>query len=499
MVQTRLPLSALYRAVADERGLPFVDFANVAPDTTLLKGLPETLVRRRMILPVIEEDGRVLVATSNPDDRSAFETVSRLMNRPTRLGLSDSDSLEHAISSGLATLSGTTPSISVNTESAVAVLDRVMREAFLRRASDIHLEPQNGAARIRLRVDGRLEEFLTGVPTSEAAGVASRIKVLSGLDIAEQRAPQDGGFTYDSPAGRGVDVRVATVPSIRGEKITLRLLGTETENLTLESLGMSDADQEHFREAIQRPHGLILLTGPTGSGKTTTLYGALREINSSAVNIMTVEDPVEYEIAGVTQVQIGRSDKVTFASALRSLLRHDPDVLMVGEIRDAATADIALKAAMTGHLVFSTLHTNDAVSAITRLVDLECERFLVSSTVLGIIAQRLVRRLCQRCREARSMTDEETRLFEIDESDGRAGCEPGECPRCLGTGFFGRVGIFECLWTDDSLRNLIAEGAPDGSIYRQLPDSFSTLRDDGRRKVLSGVTTLSELRRVLFL
>ena len=262
---------------------------------------------------------------------------------------------------------------------------------------------------------------------------------------------------------------------------------------------MSDADQEHFREAIQRPHGLILLTGPTGSGKTTTLYGALREINSSAVNIMTVEDPVEYEIAGVTQVQIGRSDKVTFASALRSLLRHDPDVLMVGEIRDAATADIALKAAMTGHLVFSTLHTNDAVSAITRLVDLECERFLVSSTVLGIIAQRLVRRLCQRCREARSMTDEETRLFEIDESDGRSVFEPGECPRCLGTGFFGRVGIFECLWTDDSLRNLIAEGAPDGSIYRQLPDSFSTLRDDGRRKVLSGVTTLSELRRVLFL
>lgn len=504
LFQTRLPLSAFYRAAASERGLPYVDLANVVPDTGLLKGMPEPLIRRRLILPVSEVDGKVLVATSDPDDHGAFETVSRVLNRPTQLGLSDSKSLEGAISRSFSTLAGGGAGATVEVEDAVTVLDRVMGEAFLRRASDIHLEPQSDtsqdvSARIRLRIDGRLEEYMTGIPIVEALSVATRIKVLAGLDIAEQRAPQDGGFTYESPNGPNVDVRVATIPSVRGEKVTLRLLGTDTENLTLESLGMSNDDQLRFREAIQRPHGMILLTGPTGSGKTTTLYGAIREINATDVNIMTVEDPVEYEIPGVTQVQVGQSDKVTFSSALRSFLRHDPDVLMVGEIRDTVTADIAIKAAMTGHLVFSTLHTGNAVSAITRLVDLNCERFLIASTLLGTIAQRLVRRLCKNCRQSRPLTGDESILFDVEGDAHTPVFDPGECPKCLGTGFVGRIGIFECLWVDSVLKDLIVEAKTETEIRRQLPESLATLRDDGRAKVLEGITTVSELRRVLFL
>ena len=499
LLRTRMPLSALYRATALQRGIPFIDLARVVPDTKLLKGLPEPLIRRRLILPIEEVDGKVLVATADPDDRGSFETVARVLNRPTQLGLSDSQSLEDAISRSFATLAGAAATRTVNAEDPVEFLARVMREAFLRRASDIHIEPQTDSARIRLRIDGRLEEFMGGVPVAEAAGIASRIKVLAGLDIAEQRAPQDGGFTYEPPSGSNVDVRVATIPSIRGEKVTLRLLGTETEDLTLKSLGMSDGDQRRFRDAIQRPYGIILLTGPTGSGKTTTLYGALRELNTTDINIMTVEDPVEYEIAGVTQVQVGRSDKVTFASALRSLLRHDPDVLMVGEVRDAATADIAIKAAMTGHLVFSTLHTNTAVSAITRLTDLGCERFLIASTLLGSIAQRLVRRLCRNCRQPHPLSEEESTLLDVGDSELTSVFKPGECPRCLGTGFLGRTGIFECLWTDDTISDLIVEAATESEIRRQIPPSVRTLRDDGCAKVLDGVTTIEELRRVLFL
>ena len=339
-----------------------------------------------------------------------------------------------------------------------------------------------------------------GINVTDGISLISRIKVLASLDIAEQRATQDGGLTYTFPhqAKRKIDIRVATAPTRWGERITLRLLGLETEKLTLTSLGMSPKDLEKFRCAIARPFGVILLTGPTGSGKTTTLYGALREINRPQINIMTIEDPIEYVIPGINQLQVGSGTKTTFASALRALLRHDPDVLMVGEIRDYETADIALKASLTGHLVFSTLHTNSAVSAVTRLIDIGCEQYLIGSSLTAIIAQRLAQRLCPKCKKSRNMTHEEKRLLGLNEGSGNSPTgqiyEPVGCIHCMSTGYRGRVGIFESLWLDEELRNAISGGINQKALLEMAKSKgLMSLRDDGYSKVLEGLTSLDEI------
>lgn len=490
-LKSRLPAEALYRAVAQARGIPFLDLNQVRPSMTLIQRLPASLLRRSGILPITREGDATWVAVLDPDDRQSIEAVRRVMGRSVRIALAEPTVLLSALDRALVSPAvGTT----ITTQSAVdpvELLDTIFKEAYLRRASDIHLEPTATGMRVRVRVDGTLHEVLGEFTGAQCAALISRVKVLSELDIAEQRAPQDGGFNYDLPfaEGRSLDIRVATMPTEWGERATLRLLGADTQRLTLEALGMSPEDLKRFRKVIRDPYGLLLLTGPTGSGKTTTLYGALREINDPALNILTVEDPVEFRIPGISQVHVGGTDKVTFGSALRAFLRHDPDVLMVGEIRDAETADAAVKAAMTGHMVFSTLHTNYACGAISRLADIGCEPYRIGATLKGVVAQRLVRRLCVRCKETREATPEEAEFLNVEKAE--IGMARG-CAHCVGTGYKGRIGLFETLWIDKELSALISERATEEKILTAAEPKMSSFSDDARRKILDGIITIEE-------
>jgi len=345
---------------------------------------------------------------------------------------------------------------------SVRVVDEILRAGLLSHASDVHLDPFADGVRVRFRIDGILEEVMR-IPQSMQSAVTSRLKVLAALDIAERRAPQDGGFSWRMAAGGGfspLDVRMATLPVRHGERITLRLLEAGGKRFGIGELGMNAADLAVVEEVLRRPHGMVLLTGPTGSGKTTTLYAAIQELlKNGSPNIITVEDPVEYEMPGIAQAEVDSSDKVNFKKALKSILRHDPDVVMIGEIRDGDSLDAAVKASLTGHLVLSTLHTNDAKSAVTRLVDMGLEESLVSATVRLVVAQRLVRRLCPSCRE----------------KDGGSWKSRG-CPECAGRGFWGRTGLFELFSPESGLSTSMA--------------------DDAREKVAAGVTTASEVARV---
>ncbi|MCH2172866.1 GspE/PulE family protein [Myxococcota bacterium] len=493
----RFPISALYRALSDERSLPFLEEADLVIDSASLRRLPASLVSRKGIVPVQSSSGALFLATSDPDDLPTFRTVNRILSRDFDLAIAEPTAISKAIRRS--SVGAYRSPIATNQEASdfdsIDELNRIFTEAWLLRASDIHIEPASDNPRIRLRVDGRLQTYPVEILAADAAGLVSRMKVLADLDIAEQREPQDGGLTYSlgPPANVDIDVRIATVPTRWGERMTIRLLGQETQGLKLDGLGMTNDALARFSNAIEQPNGLLLLTGPTGSGKTTTLYAALRSINRPEINILTVEDPVEYLIDDISQVQV--TGKVNFASALRSFLRHDPDVLMVGEIRDGETADIALKAAMTGHLVFSTLHTNDAPSAITRLADIGVERFLLSASLLGIIAQRLVRRLCEKCCSSVRLTQEDQDWLQVTATDVQC-MEPVGCPACLGTGYRGRIGIYETLWIDEHIAELIHEGAGEREVARSA-SGFQTLYEDARNKTLGGVTSVSEVKRIV--
>ena len=493
----RFPRKALYQALAAERSLAFMSLEQLRPAQDLMRRLPASLLHRKGLLPLYLESGEVAVVTSDPDDALTLASVSRILGTEVAVVVAESAAIQMALRDA-GSFSDRASALQLEAEpdfDPVEELDRLFGEAWLLRASDIHVEPGPETPRVRLRVDGRLQVYPVELSLLEAAAIVSRVKVLADLDIAEQREPQDGGLTYSltSPLEKDLDLRIATLPTRWGERLTIRILGQETEALTLGSIGMNDRTLERFDEAIKNPHGLVLLTGPTGSGKSTTLYAALRKISQPDINILTVEDPVEYLLQDISQVQV--SGKVDFAGALRSFLRHDPDVLMVGEIRDGETADVALKAAMTGHLVFSTLHTNDAPSAVTRLVDIGAERFLLSATLLGVIAQRLVRRLCAQCSRARLAHPEEREWLGVEEEDVEVR-DPVGCPLCLGTGYRGRVGLFETLWIDETIASLIHEGASEATIREQATD-FQTLYDDSCQKVLTGITSPAEVRRVV--
>jgi type II secretory ATPase GspE/PulE/Tfp pilus assembly ATPase PilB-like protein len=401
-----------------------------------------------------------------------------------------------------ARISSVTPiSGAVATESGIGLnmieqLDSIIDEAVDRRASDIHIEPEDDRLRIRLRIDGRMVEA-RAFPLDSAPAMVSRVKVLSGLDITDRRKPQDGRFTHRS-FEQEIDIRVASIPVARGERLTLRLLATDRSRLTLETLGMGMEIRQAFERLIHRSHGIILLTGPTGSGKSTTLYGALQTINSIDKHIITIEDPVEYHMQGINQVAVDSEFGVSFAAALRSILRHDPDVVMVGEIRDEETAHLALEASLTGHLVFATLHTNSAVGAVTRLLDMGCEPYLVASALIGVMAQRLVRKICSNCKRGYSPNEVEREIMDIplDRSGAQIFRGTG-CTRCLRTGYFDRVGVFEFVPFDSGLSKLVMEKATTGVMeeYAQAHGAI-TLRDDAMVKVREGVTTLEETLRV---
>lgn len=495
-VHLRLPLTSFHRAAANVRGLPYFEFSQLqAVDEEIYKKLPQALMRRKGLLPIVVE-GEYYLVTSDPDDRAGIDAVRRIIGQPIATGYAE----DHAIRTVIARFQSAQAMNVLDSEAAevdlVKLLDKVFVEAYLRRSSDIHILQDENGLRIRLRVDGLLQDYITerGHDHQVASGLISRIKVLANLDIAEQREPQDGGmpYTLGPPINSQFNVRVATAPTRTGERITMRILGQDAKDLTLEKIGMSAEDLVRFRQAIRKPFGMILLTGPTGSGKSTTLFAALREINSPDVNIMTVENPIEYVIDGVSQIQTGA--KISFSSALRSLLRHDPDVLMVGEIRDEETADTALKAAMTGHLVFSTLHTNTAAGCISRLVDIGCEPFLIGSTMNAVIAQRLVRRLCNHCKKLSSITDGEARLLGVGNEVQLY--RPVGCALCQGSGYRGRLGVFETLWFDEALGKLVSKGAGEEELEQVAGDRLQSMWRDGVSKVLSGVTTLEEVMKV---
>ena len=383
---------------------------------------------------------------------------------------------------------------SENEAPIIRMINVLLTQALRQRASDIHIEPYETRSAVRFRLDGTLQTVAEPHRGLHAA-MLSRIKIMANLDIAEKRLPQDGRISLRL-AGRQVDVRVATLPTGFGERAGLRLLDKEGGKLELTSLGMEDATLAKVDQIIHQPHGIVLVTGPTGSGKTTTLYAALSRIDALGLNIMTVEDPIEYELDGVSQTQVNPRIDMTFARALRSILRHDPDVIMIGEIRDLETAQIAVQASLTGHLVLATLHTNDAVSATTRLVDMGVEPYLLSSSLLGVLAQRLVRRLCQACR-----IPYRPGPADVAELGGQFAGEalfgPGGCAVCNGTGYAGRTGIYELLVVDEEAKRLVHEGASEHQLRAHvLGKGMRSLRQDGLRWALSGATSLEEVVRV---
>jgi general secretion pathway protein E len=360
----------------------------------------------------------------------------------------------------------------------VNLLNSLLGRAIRQGASDLHLEPQDGPARVRFRIDGRLRDIVRPKKAIHAA-LISRVKIMSQLDIAEKRLPQDGRITL-RVGGKPVDVRVSTLPTGHGERAVLRLLDKEGGRLDLQQLGMSQSTQAQFDHLISQPHGIVLVTGPTGSGKTTTLYAALTRLNAVTTNILTVEDPIEYELPGVGQTQVNARIDMSFAKALRAILRQDPDVIMIGEIRDLETAQIAVQASLTGHLVLATLHTNDAAAAVTRLLDMGIEPFLLSSSLLGVAAQRLVRKLCSHCRQF----------------DGQHWHDVG-CDKCGNTGYHGRVGIYELLLTTDAIREQIHNRASEADIRASAQrNGMQSMREDGERWLEDGTTTEAELLRV---
>lgn len=482
-----LPQTAFYLALAQVRGLPYARLGSWPVDEGALGRLPATLLKRHPMAPLSDPEGRLHLVVANPDDALGVETARRVVgNLP--LALAEPEGLAAL----LRRLRGREASQEGAGEDPVGLFQRIVREAGLRRASDIHIEAIKNGVQVRLRVDGRMEAL--GAPLARDLGDAliSRVKVLSGMDIAESRAPQDGGLAYPvREGGEPVEMRVASIPIKFGERLTLRVMKSDPNRQKLDALGLPAVMAARLRDALGHPHGIVLVTGPTGSGKSTTLYCALRELDADSLNILTAEDPVEQVIPGISQVQVNA--KVGFASALRSFLRHDPDVVLVGEIRDLDTADVALKAATTGHMVLSTLHTNSAPGAITRLQDIGCERFLLGATLRGILAQRLVRQLCPHCRREVEADTAARQLLQQPADAPLRLWEPAGCPRCLGSGYRGRIGLYEALWVDAELAAAIAAGAGERELAARARD-YWRLADDARAKVLAGQTSLEEAR-----
>lgn len=477
-----------------------LDLSSVRIDPAWAFKVPAALALRRLALPLCVVDGALDVAMADPADSATANAISAAAGLPVRIHAAPREALRTELLRVYGDVRTAQARPGTETD-PVAIVDRILRAAVLRQASDIHFNPGRDGLSVRLRVDGRIEDFVR-LPPDLAAAVASRLKVLARLDIAERRAPQDGAFVWTPPADRAslppvpMDIRVATLPVRHGERLTLRLLESGRERLTLPALGLSDPDMARFRDILARPHGLVLLTGPTGSGKTTTLYAAIRALlDGPPLNIVTVEDPVEYEIDGVSQAEVDATDKVSFAKALRSLLRHDPDVVMIGEIRDETSLDTAVKAALTGHLVLSTLHANDALGAVTRLRNMGLAPHLLAATLRLSVAQRLVRRLCPVCREPHELSPSDAALLGRPSLAGATAWRPRGCLACAGRGYSGRTGIFELAMPDADLAALIASGAPEDTLRSALHSP--SLLDDAIRSLLSGTTSLSELLRVL--
>jgi general secretion pathway protein E len=500
-------------------------------DSALLSKIPIGFAKRYELIPIRRDGNGVLVAMANPLQLAALDDIRLLLAQPVSPALASPRAIVNCINQLYDRASDTAQQVieDLSTERLdllaselqepedileaadeapiIRLINSILFEAVRQRASDIHFEPFERELEIRFRIDGILYKILTP-PKRFQASIISRIKIMAGLNIAEKRLPQDGRIGIKI-AGRDIDIRVSVIPTAHGERVVLRLLDKSTRLLNLEDVGLLPDELAIMDQLIRMSHGILLVTGPTGSGKTTTLYAALSKINSPDKNIITIEDPIEYQLKGIGQMQVNPKIALTFANGLRSILRQDPDIIMVGEIRDVETAEIAIHASLTGHLVFSTLHTNDASGAITRLLDMGIEPFLVSSSVLAIIAQRLIRMICSHCRQAYTPTTEELEKMGLPASGGagRGGLPAGQagltfyrgtgCDDCMKTGYRGRSGIYEILLIDDELRQMILSKADANMIKgRAVAKGMRTLRDDGARKVIQGITTTEEVLRV---
>lgn len=484
-----------------------VDLDLVKIDPAWALRIPVSLASRRQVMPLAVLEGQVYVACVNPADAESMEAIQRYTGQKTVPVIVEREALRRAIARvyGDDRKRVSQPVLradltALTADDAVALTDEIILAAILRQASDIHLDPERDFLRVRFRVDGILEDYHR-LPLSIHPALCSRIKILSGMDIAERRAPQDGAFAFrfgpsDSP--QAIDIRVASLPIKHGERLMLRLLSAQDRRLSLEQLGMSSEILSAVERVLVQPHGLMLLTGPTGSGKTTTLYATIQRLLATMpLNILTVEDPIEYEIPGVGQAEVDSADKVSFQKALRSLLRHDPDILMIGEIRDSDSLDIAVKAALTGHLVLSTLHTNTAPGAVIRLVNMGVQPHLIGATLRLSVAQRLVRRLCPHCRQSRELSQAEAIAMGKAGLAGQAVYHQRGCLYCAGRGFAGRVGLFECMAPDTEVASLIAGGCDEVQLLTVLRGKgYRSLMDDAVAKVLGGVSTVAEVLEV---
>lgn len=505
----------LLEILAKQMGLPFVKAINdrEIPEE-LIKKLPTRFARKFGVLPIGYRGEAVVVVTGDPLNTAIIDDVRMMLERPVLVAASPLSVITEAINRSYdraSTADQAMEDISSNViddtalNEPVDLLDtedeapiiRLVNSLLFRavkdRASDIHVEPYEKEVAVRFRIDGNLYDVMK-IPKRLQNSVGSRIKLLGALNIAEKRLPQDGRIRIKI-AGKDIDLRLSTVPTAHGERLVMRLLDKSSVVLELSALGFDPIMMKTMEELITKPFGIILVTGPTGSGKTTTLYACLSQINREDINIITVEDPIEYQLPGIGQIQVNEKVGLTFANGLRSILRQDPDVILIGEIRDRETAEIAVQASLTGHLVLSSIHTNDACSSISRLVDMGVEPFLVSTSLIGIVAQRLVRRVCQTCRQPHQATADQLSRLGIDKIPSQATVYKAVgCAACFHTGYSGRIGIYELLPIDEELRSVILK-TPDAVNLRQaaIARGFKPMRYDGLRKILQGQTTIEEV------
>ncbi|MEZ6241434.1 MAG: ATPase, T2SS/T4P/T4SS family [Phycisphaerales bacterium] len=528
LIDQGLDEARVQEVVAEQAGVSFerIDLTKGLEggfDGTYLQRLGPDFCHRRSVIPLRAEGRRLVVGATNPDDvflldeiksrlgvpgvklvlvtgadvRAALELVGEGKQDDVDLSeiLEGVDEADVEIDRALGETNAVDLEQQAGESPVIRYVNYIIQTAVKEGASDIHIEPAEKKLKVRFRIDGVLFEMMNP-PAAMSSAIVSRLKIMANLDISERRIPQDGRIRC-TVGGRKLDLRLSTLPSGYGEKVVMRILDTKSIQVDLEDLGFDTSTLETWKHQVKAPHGIVLVTGPTGSGKTTTLYASLRQLDKNKLNISTVEDPVEYHIDGVTQTQTHEKIGMTFARALRALLRQDPDVIMIGEIRDHETAHIAVQAALTGHLVLSTLHTNDAPSSITRLVNIGLEPFLVGAAVNGVLAQRLVRRLCKNCRVQEKPSEELAEYLEMQGMEADMTWVPKGCDKCRSTGYSGRVGLYELLVIDDQLRDIIARN-PNVAEFRRLclERGMTSLRQDGMRKVASGLTTVHEILRV---
>ncbi|MGO4534655.1 GspE/PulE family protein [Leifsonia sp. 2MCAF36] len=509
----------LARARAAQAGIPFVELSDYPVDRTAVALVSASICRRHSVLPIGFEDGLLVLAMQDPGDVFAVDDIRAAARVGVRAVVAEASDLLGAIDryiradDELSDLSSTLEEESnVERQATLALSDAseddapivrfvnlLVSQAIQDHASDIHIEPGENELRVRYRIDGVLHE-MQSAPKSIQNGVTSRLKIMSDIDIAERRKPQDGRMSV-AHGGRQIDLRVATLPTVWGEKVVMRILDNTNTSMSLRDLNLLEHNARAFEAAYTKPYGMILVTGPTGSGKSTTLYTTLNAVSKPEINVITVEDPVEYRMAGINQVQVNPKAGLTFASALRSILRSDPDVVLLGEIRDHETAQIAIEASLTGHLVLSTLHTNDAPSAVTRLVEMEIEPFLVGSALDCVVAQRLARRLCERCKAPKELSEDDVRRLRVRMDPEQAiptVFQPVGCSFCSNTGFRGRLALHEVMTVSEEIERLAVSRASSAEIERTArAQGMWSLREDGWEKVKLGFTSIEEILRVV--